>query len=135
MKKTILTALAAAAAVTAAASPALAQSYGYDRGDRYERRHEGEFRRDDRGVRERLARLEQRIERSADRGRLSPHEATRLHQEVRELARLDYRLRRDGLSYREHAHLIHRLDRLEARFRHEREDRDYGHGYGRDGWR
>jgi Ni/Co efflux regulator RcnB len=123
MKK-LLTALAAVAAVTAVAAPAAAQSYDYgrqDRHDRYERsQHDGW------NVNQRQEQLERRIERGLRNGSLTHREARSLRAEFRDITRLEAHYRVNGLSYRERADLDRRFDRLEARIRIERHDRQYG---------
>ena len=71
-----------------------------------------------------LAQVDQRIERSARRGILSPREAFSLRRESNQIrARLN-RTGRDGLSGREFASLQTQVNRLEQRVRLERRDRD-----------
>ena len=127
MKK-ILLSLAAISALAAAASPAAAQSYGrYD--PRYEDRFDGDARLD------RSDRIERRIDRAQSNGRLTPREAATLRAQVRSVEHLEWRYRRDGRITRwEHDDLQRRYAHLEARLRYERNDRDYGYGYG-PGWR
>lgn len=157
--KTLLAAMAAVAAVTAAA-PALAQPYGYDaprqeRDWRYEqqnnrRYNDGRYRDDanryDSGryesgrygggggewnsVDRRQGELIRRIEMGERRGDLSHWEAERLRQEFREIARIEARYRENGISRGEMYALNDRLNRLEMRIHAERRDRDYGYGYG-----
>ena len=132
MKKIILT-LAAVSALTATA--ASAQSYnGYDR-------------RDDRdfgrppiaapgiGIDARQAMLAQRIDRGVRNGTITRREAVRLNAELREIERVEWTFRRSrpGLTQREIATLDVRLDRLAALVRIDRNDRDnrqFGEGYG-----
>jgi len=125
--KTLIATLAAVTALTAVAAPAAAQSYGRDRHDRYEQgRHGAAY-----NINARQERLDQRIDRGLRSGDLSRREAARLRAEFRAIARLEANYRINGLSFRERAELDRRFDRLEARIRLERRDRDYGHGYGR----
>lgn len=71
-----------------------------------------------------LAQVDQRIERSARRGILSPREAFSLRRESNQIrARLN-RTGRDGLNGREFASLQTQVNRLEQRVRLERRDRD-----------
>jgi hypothetical protein len=102
--KSVILSLAAAAALVAAAAPASAQSREY--------------------LAEREARLEQRIDRGVARGDLTRQEARSLRGELRELDRLEDRYRRDGLNAWERRDLDARFDRLSARIRFERHDRD-----------
>ncbi|MES2897144.1 MAG: hypothetical protein V4759_13995 [Pseudomonadota bacterium] len=138
MKK-ILLSLTAAAALTAAAVPAAAQSYdgyrtyertyerGYDRGDRYDG---GD--RYDRGPRyernDRADRLQWRIERAERRGDLSYQEAARLKGYVQAVENLADRYRRNGYTAAERHAIEQRYASVERRLRHERNE--YGYGYG-----
>lgn len=145
MKKPILIALAAAS-LTAVAAPALAQPRYDDRRyeDRYDRRDENR-RYDDRRYDDRRYedsydwnrrmdasdRLQRRIDRAAQSGRLSPNEARNLRNQVRDIERIERNYWRDGrLSDWERRDLQHRVQIAEQWFRYERRDRDYGSGYG-----
>ncbi len=121
MKK-ILISLAAASALAAVAAPAVAQPYGgYDRGP-----GRGGYDMVDRGER-----LEMRIQRSLANGQLTRREAARLRSEVRATEQLAWRYRRDGAFTRwERSNIQQRYDRIAMRLRYERNDRDYGYGYG-----
>jgi hypothetical protein len=112
MKK-ILLSIAAVSAVAAATVPAaaMAQPYYGRGGDRVER-------------------LDHRIEVGLRNGTLSRNEAWRLRGDLRDVARLEARYSRDGLSRWERNDLDRRFDRLSAQIRIERRDRDYGYGYG-----
>jgi len=126
----------AAATATLAAVPAAAQYRDNDRGWDH-RDDRGRDHRDDRGWDHRgpdrravqqllgqLAQLDQRIERSARRGIVSPREAFSLRREANQIrARLN-RTGRDGLSGREFGSLQAQVNRLEQRLRVERRDRD-----------
>ena len=84
----------------------------------------------------RQAMLAQRIDRGLRDGSISRREAMRLNTELREIARTEagFRRSRPGLTRSEVAQLEVRLDRLAALVRTERNDRDnrqYGAGYGR----
>ena len=141
MKKHILIALAAASTMTAMAAPALAQPRYDDRRyeDRYDNRHYGE-RHDGRRYEDRYDpnrrmdasdRLQRRIERAVQNGRLSPQEARNLRIQVRDIERLERAYWRDGrLDNRERHDLDRRVQIAEQWFRYERRDRDYGYGYG-----
>ncbi|UTP40039.1 hypothetical protein M9M90_02375 [Phenylobacterium sp. LH3H17] len=144
MKK-ILLSLTAAAALTAAAVPAAAQSYdghrtyertyerGYDGGDRYDRgnRYDGGDRYD-RGNRyernDRADRLQWRIERAERRGDLSYQEAARLRGYVQAVENLADRYRRNGYTTAERRAIEQRYASIEHRLRQERNE--YGYGYG-----
>ena len=123
MKRLTLSLLAGAALVTAAAAPAMAQP-GY--GGRYDDRGGYGM---DRGVgggdyRMRLDRLEDRVERGAERGDLTRREAFRLRSDIRDQRITFDRYARDGLSGWERRDMDRRLDMLSSRLRFERHDRD-----------
>ena len=139
MKKTFL--IPALTLVAASvALPAAAQSYGHSdrdgRGGRYEQDHrDGRGGRDDyRGGRDdyrgwqpiqsRLANLDRRIDVGVRNGQLSRREAVRLRSEFNQIARLEARYRRGGLTQWERTDLDRRFDRLSAQIRYERSDRD-----------
>jgi Ni/Co efflux regulator RcnB len=124
MKK-ILISIAAASALAAAALPAAAQSHGgYDHNDRY----------DHRGGAQGIARgdqLQVRINRAERNHQINRREANRLREQVRLAERLSWRYRADGVMTRwERADLDRRFDSIRAQLRYERNDRDYGSGYG-----
>jgi len=120
MKKIIISSLMAASAIALSAGAASAQSW---RGD-------------DRGrwvsINERQQRLEMRIDRGVQRGDLTRREAWRLRQQMNDVARLEHRYRMNGLSNWERADLDRRFDRVSAQIRFERQDGQYGSGYGYD---
>jgi hypothetical protein len=120
--KTLLAALAATAGLAAAAGPAAAQDWRYDheRYDRYENWDRG-----DREIDFRQARLEDRIQDGVRDGSLTWQEARALHDETRQIARLEARYRYDGLNGWERADLDRRLDRLDQQIRYERHDGEY----------
>jgi hypothetical protein len=139
MKKThLIPALALVAA--SVALPAAAQSYGYGdrdhrdgRGGRYEQDHRGgrdDYRggRDDyrgwQSINQRQANLDRRIDQGVRNGQLSRREAVRLRSEFNQIARLEARYRRGGLTQWERADLDRRFDRLSAQIRYERRDHD-----------
>jgi hypothetical protein len=127
MKK-IIVALAMASSALVAAAPASAQY-----GDRYRQDYRND-RYDDRGVRggdvrQRIERINFRIERGIERGTITRREAQRLRYEVNNVSRLAQRYGHDGMSGRERADLERRLDWLQQRVQHERSDDD------RRGWR
>lgn len=126
MKKLTILGLAAASALTMGVSVASAQPY--DRWGRdYDRWEQGAY-----NINARQAHLERRIDRAHRNGRISDHEAARLHRQADEFARFERRYRRDGLSNWERADLDRRLDFLEWMINSEMRDRDYGYGYGYD---
>jgi hypothetical protein len=142
MKKTFL--IPALALVAASvALPAAAQSYGYGDRDhrdgrgRYEENHRdgrGGYRDDYRGgrddyrgwqsINQRQINLDRRIDQGVRNGQLSRREAMRLRAEFNQIARLEARYRRGGLTQWERADLDRRFDRLSAQIRYERHDRD-----------
>jgi hypothetical protein len=81
-------------------------------------------------INQRQAQLDRRIDQGLRRGDLSRAEAARLRNEFRMIARMEQRYRVNGLSVRERADLDRRFDQLAARIRWERNDRQYGYGYG-----
>ncbi len=80
----------------------------------------------------RQAMLSQRIAIGQRNGSITRREAMRLNSELREIDRLEWNFRRSGagLNRNEIAQLDFRLDRLAAQVRVERNDRQYGWGYG-----
>lgn len=120
MRKVLLS-LAAIAAVSAAL-PAAAQTYnqGY-----YTNRSWTP-------IEVRLERLQDRIQRGVQSGRLTRPEAERIRVEFRDLVQRERGYSRNGLSWQERADLDTRFDRLNARISFERrdgEDRNYRRGY------
>jgi len=81
-------------------------------------------------VNQRQRELDRRIDFGVRRGDLTAPEARRLRDAFRDIARLESRYRRGGLSYSERGDLDRRFDRLSARIRWEATDRQLGHGYG-----
>lgn len=84
----------------------------------------------------RQAMIAQRIDRGQRNGAITRREAVRLNADLREIARIEagFRRSRPGLTRSEVAHLEVRLDRLAALVRIERNDRNnrqFGAGYGR----
>ena len=116
--KTLLIA-AVAAATFGAALPAAAQA-GYVRGinDRVASHP---------GVDDRQAAVGAAIERAARRGRLDRAELQRVRVEYRDIAQLERRYARNGLSAWERNDLHRRLGHLEVVVRNERTDRDVAH--------
>jgi hypothetical protein len=130
MKK-ILLSMAAVATLAVAASPAAAQSY--DRG-RYDNDRGYDAQMHDR-YDGRAGELAQRIDRSLRTGQISQREAWRLRGDLREARMIERAYWRDGrLNHWERVQLDRRYDEVAMGLRHERNDRDYGAGYGRD-WR
>jgi Ni/Co efflux regulator RcnB len=116
--KTLILTLAAATALSAGA--ASAQPYGnangHDRGGRWM------------SINERQDQLERRIDRGVQRGDLTRGEAYRARAHFNEIARLEVRYRRNGLSNWERADLDRRFDVLAQQIRWDRRDdqRRYG---------
>ncbi|HEX2562208.1 hypothetical protein [Phenylobacterium sp.] len=139
MKKMLLS-LAAVSALASVALPAAAQPwddryddrrYEDDRYDRYDGRGIDRDRYEDRWDGDRrfdvTDRLQVRIERSFRNGRITRQEYYSLHNQVRELERLEFAYQRDGrLSRWELTDLGRRANFIENRLRRERQDRDWG---------
>lgn len=68
--------------------------------------------------------LERRIDQGVRNGSLNRREAMRLRGEFRQIALLEQRYRRGGLSMGERRDLDRRFDALSARIRYERHDSD-----------
>lgn len=125
MKKFALTALAAAAALTAVPLTASAQPHG-----RVDNRWQGvwEYRHDwDRGfnINRMQQMLDRRLEMGIRRGLLTRNEARRLETEFRNIAALETRYRRNGLNRKERDDLERRLVAFERRLDHELRDGQY----------
>jgi Ni/Co efflux regulator RcnB len=109
MKKILVSVLAVS--TIAAAVPAAAQGYGNGW----------------QNINQRQANLDRRIDQGIRNGQLTRGEAVRLRAEFRDIARLEARYRRGGLSNWERSDLDRRFDALSARVRWERRDnQDYG---------
>ncbi len=70
----------------------------------------------------RQAQLDQRIDMGVRNGSLTRNEAVQLRGEFRQIASLENRYRRDGLSMSERRDLDRRFDALSSRIRYERHD-------------
>jgi hypothetical protein len=81
-------------------------------------------------INQRQDQLERRIDMGVRNHSLTRSEAARLRTDLRQTARLEAQYRRGGLSGWERADLDRRFDRISAKIRVERHDRDYGYGYG-----
>src|SRR3546814_18483085 len=116
MRKFLMASAFVSAAAMAVPAPAAAQypGYGYGRGQNIDWR---------------LDRVQQRIERSYQRGRISNRERHRLHREARHIERLHYRWMRNGLSRGEAHELRARVQNLRHHLRDQRRD---GRGWDRD---
>ena len=76
-------------------------------------------------INSRQANLDRRIDVGIRNGQLDRREATRLRGEFRQIAQLENRYRRGGLSVGERRDLDRRFDALSARIKWERNDRDH----------
>ena len=74
-------------------------------------------------INQRQVNLDRRIDQGIRNGGLNRNEAVRLRTEFRQLAQLEQRYRRGGLSIGERRDLDRRFDALSARVRFERNDR------------
>jgi hypothetical protein len=101
--------MAVAAAALSAAVPASAQTW--------------------QNINARQANLDQRIDAGIRNGSLTRNEAVQLRAEFRQIAQLETRYRRDGLSQAERRDLDRRFDALSSRIRVERHDNN-----GAGGW-
>jgi hypothetical protein len=102
-----------------------------NRGDRYDRDHDRDDRYDGdrdrhgdnwRSINQRQAQLEARINEGRREGSLTNGEARRLRAQFQDIAQLEVRYRRNGLSAGERRDLDMRFDRLSARIEAERHD-------------
>lgn len=82
-------------------------------------------------INQRQAQLDRRIDQGLRSGQLTAGEAARLRAEFNDLARVEARYRRGGLSRAEMVDLDRRFDTLATKIRFERRDRDreYGSNY------
>lgn len=92
----------------------LSQQIRYQRNDRDDRNWQP--------INQRQRQLDQRIDQGVREGSLSRNEAYRLRAEFQQIAQLEARYRRNGLSYRERADLDRRFDNLSQRIYVERRD-------------
>lgn len=106
MRKLIIS-FALAAATIGTASPAMAQRGGFAPAQ--------DIRRD-------IDRLENRIDRAAQRGAISRREAVGLRREANQLQRTFWSYQRNGLDRREIGQLRAGINRIEYRLREERRD-------------
>ncbi|HEX7945868.1 MAG TPA: hypothetical protein VF495_14440 [Phenylobacterium sp.] len=81
-------------------------------------------------INQRQRELDRRIDAGVRTGDLTRAEADHLRATYRQIARLEARYRRGGLSTRERADLDRRFDGLAAQIRWDRSDLQYGYGYG-----
>lgn len=124
--KTLAMALAAATALTVSVGAGAAAAQGWYGGNGWN---------DDRGewvhIERRKMQLDRRIDQGLRSGQITNREARRLHDQFNDIARVEYRYSRNGLSRSEMADLDRRFDRLAAQIRWERRDDDRRYGYNR----
>lgn len=82
-------------------------------------------------INQRQAQLDKRIDQGVRSGALNRNEASRLRAEFRQIAQLEARYRIGGLNMRERADLDHRFDRLAAKIKVQKNDRDHRGGHRR----
>jgi Ni/Co efflux regulator RcnB len=109
MKRIVLS-LIAAASLASVAAPAFAQ---------------GPRPSDWQPLSQRQDNIERRIDEGQRNGQLTRREARGLHEQFRDLLRLEDRYRRDGMSRRERADLERRYDALSDRVRFDRHNDNY----------
>ena len=124
MKKIVIS-LVAATALAGVVTPAMAAPHGGYGGG-----HGGGYGGGYEAPASQAQELEFRINRSERRGAISHREAARLRYDLRQVERLTFQYRRDGLTRWERADLDRRFNMIQASLRYERNDRDYGYGYG-----
>lgn len=115
---------AALIGLVAAAAPASAQYQN----DRYGQGY-GQQGYNNGDVRARIQRIDERVDRLAQNGRISRREAVRLGQEVDRLRYLEQRYSRNGLTRWENEDLQRRVYALQQQVREDRQD---GRGYAND---
>jgi len=126
MKSLATSAFAALIAVSALSVPMAASAQSRHNNDaRYAsaQRHDNDAR-GWQSINARQDNLERRINVGVSNGALSRREATALRAQFRQIANLESRYRRGGLSNWERRDLDQRFDRLSAQIRQERRDRD-----------
>ena len=128
MKKIVIS-LVAATALAGAVTPAMASPHG-GYGGGYGGGRDGGYGGGYEAPVSQAQELEFRINRSERRGAISHREADRLRYDLRLVERLSWQYRRDGLTRWERADLDRRFNMIQASLRYERNDRDYGYGYG-----
>mgnify|MGYP003395119754 CR=1 FL=1 len=96
----------------------------YERNDRDDRYDRDRYDRDWQPINQRQRQLDRRIDRGIRDGRLDRREAYQLRAEFNDIARLEVRYRRNGLSSQERRDLDRRFDRLDARLEASLNDRD-----------
>ncbi|HEY0113907.1 MAG TPA: hypothetical protein VGB59_12275 [Allosphingosinicella sp.] len=128
MRKLLIPAILLGAATLAA--PASAQ-YGYP-----QQRHNGYGYNQGQDIVRQLQQLDQRIDRSFQRGAISRNEARRLSNQLRNIQERFQVYRRNGLSQGEHHDLQRRIHNLREQIREDRRDgrRDWDDRRDRRGW-
>lgn len=127
MRKLLVSLAVATATLTAVPAAAQYRGDGHRGDDRRwddRRDHRGPNRHAVSQLLRELDQVEQRIDRSARRGIISPREAFGLRREANRIRQRLHRAGRNGLSGREFAELRVQVNRLEQRLRIERRDRD-----------
>lgn len=76
-------------------------------------------------INQRQQQLDRKIDQGVRSGALNRNEAFRLRAEFRQIAQLEARYRVGGLSFRERADLDRRFDRLNAKIKIEKRDRQH----------
>lgn len=109
LRKIILSAATAAAALAGGAAAQAQPLGGYDRVS-----YGSPLRGD---LRDRIARLDRRIDWASRSGRIRPEQVFRLRDDLRDVRRDAWRSGRDGVSPREAYRIEARLDRLDDRLR------------------
>ena len=131
--RTMIFSVAAAASALAFATPASAQYYPQPQGPAYGYHNNwGHIR----SLQVRINNLQRHIARMDRRDFISEREARRLRDDARDLQHRLSRVSRNGLTPREYANVMNRLQRLEARlYRDARDGRRWGrYGYNDDRW-
>ena len=127
LKTSAVTALIALAALSAPMAAQAQARHNDDRGQATAQRHQPATPAWQ-SINARQANLERRIMVGIRNGQLSRREATRLRADFRQIANLEARYRRGGLSAWERQDLDRRFDRLSAQIRQERRDNNNGNG-------
>jgi hypothetical protein len=139
MKRIALATVAALMFVGPLATTAYAQDRsGYERGDdndsdrrdsdRYDRGDNDRYNRNWQPINQRQNMLENRIRAGIRNGRISRGEAYQLRAQFRDIAQVEARYRRNGLSYQERRDLDRRFDRLTVNLQIALNDRDRRRG-------
>ena len=134
MKKVLLSVVAATAMATAL--PVLAQPHGNAWGHPSNRGYDQGYDRNWIPMGQRIARLDERIQRGLQTGQLTRGEARRLQARLHQVVQMERQFLRDGrLSQWERTELDRRFDQLRTEIRFERRDDDRRFDDRRDGRR